>query len=160
MKALLMPVTLLLVLAVQAKADLPRVCYATVEGGQFCTTDNLGKIQVFVYNAGWCPACNAELGELPGVASQFTGQPVVFASLSGEGWNRGERPDITFLQEWKLKHNIPFVVAGKYRDFGTAFNPPGYIPFTVIVDKQGNVTKSGSLSSSEISDEVRRLLGS
>ncbi len=143
-----------------AFAELPKVCYTTVDNTEFCTTDNLGKVQVYIYNAGWCGPCNQEMDEMPDVAAQFAGQNVAFASLSGEGWSRGQKPDVAFLKEWKDRHNVTFTVAGKYRDFGTAFNPPGYIPFSVIVDQQGNVAKSGSMGGSEIADEVRRLLGS
>ncbi len=138
--------------------SIPKVCYDTLEGGQFCTTDNVGKVQVFVYNAGWCGPCNSEMGELSDTYPQFEGQPVVFASLSGEGWSRGAKPDARFMAEWKARHNIPFVVAGKFRDFGKSFNSPGSIPFAVVVDKQGNVYKSGFMSAGEIASVVRSLL--
>ena len=160
MKSMLMSFALLFVVSGVAKADLPKICYSTVDGGQFCTTDNLGKIQVLIYNAGWCPSCNEEMSQMPGVANQFSGQPVVFASLSAEGWSRGEKPETAFLRAWQERHGITFIVAGKYKDFGKAFDSPGFIPFTVIIDKQGNVAKSGALEVSDISDEVRQLLGS
>ena len=159
MKTVLMSVAFLFILSGVAKADLPKVCYTTVDGGQFCTTDNLGKVQVFIYSAGWCPSCNEEMAQMPAIYNQFTGQAVIFASLSAEGWSRGEKPDATFLRDWQQRYNIPFVVAGKFKDFGKAFDAPGYIPFAVIVDKQGNVVKSGSLGPSEIGDQVRQLLG-
>ncbi len=138
-------------------ASIPNICYDTLEGTQFCTTDNVGKVQVFVYNAGWCGPCNQEMAELADVYPQFEGQ-AIFASLSGEGWSRGSKPNKTFLSEWKSRHSIPFVVAGKYRDFGKAFNSPGSIPFAVIVDKKGDVSKSGFMSASEISSRVRQLI--
>lgn len=138
--------------------SIPNVCYDTLENTQFCTHDNVGKVQVFIYNAGWCGPCNSEMHELSQDAVQFEGQPVVFASLSGEGWSRGAKPTAKFMGEWKAKHGIPFVVASKYRDFGKAFNSPGSIPFAVIVDKSGAVSKSGFMSSSEISNRVRQLL--
>jgi len=137
---------------------IPKVCYDTLEGSQFCTTDNVGSVQVFVYNAGWCGPCNSEMSELSHLYPEFEGQPVVFASLSGEGWSRGTKPTTKFMSEWKAKHKIPFVVAGKYRDFGKAFNSPGSIPFAVVVDKAGNVAKSGFMSGSQIAARVRQLL--
>ncbi len=137
---------------------IPKVCYDTLEGTQFCTTDGVGNVQVFVYNAGWCGPCNGEMSELSRLYSEFEGEPVIFASLSGEGWSRGAKPNAQFLGEWKAKHNIPFVVAGKFRDFGKAFNSPGSIPFAVVVDKAGNVVKSGFMSGSQIASRVRDLL--
>ena len=163
MKAIqLVMLSLCIAFATSANAEyapnLPEVCYDTVEGEQFCTTDNVGKVQVYVYNAGWCPPCNSEMQALPNVYKKFDGEPVVFASLSGEGWRRGQQPDAEFLRSWQEKHRINFVVAGKFKDFGKHFNSPGSIPFAVIIDKEGNVAKSGNLSPSKIESEVRRLL--
>lgn len=138
--------------------EIPKVCYDTVDAQQFCTTDNLGKVQVFVYNAGWCPPCNAEMGDLSKMYPEFANQEVVFASLSGEGYARGSKPDQTFLKSWKAKHKIPFVVAGKYKDFGKSFSAPGSIPFAVIVDKAGNVEQKGFVSANQIRSIVRKLL--
>lgn len=151
---------LCLVFASAARADLQKVCYTTDSGGQFCTTDNLGKVQVYIYNAGWCPDCNQEMDEMPAVFNQFQGRNVVFASLSGQNDNSAA-PDAAFLKDWRQRHNLPagFVVAGKFNDFGTIFNPPGYVPFTVILDAQGNVATSGDLDSSAIATKVQQMLG-
>ncbi len=149
--------TLLLVSASVFGETIPKICYDTVDNTQFCTTDNLGKVQVFVYNGGWCPPCNQEMSELPAVYQQFVGKDVVFASLSGEGYQRYTKPDQTFLKSWKAKHKIPFVVAGKYKDFGQSFQSPGTIPFSVIVDKKGNVAARG-LDASQIAAKVNQLL--
>jgi peroxiredoxin len=142
-----------------ARADLKKICYDTDSGGQFCTTDNLGKIQVYIFNAGWCPDCNQEMDQMPPVYNKFLGQNVIFASLSGQDEN-SQAPNQAFLQRWRTEHNLPagFIVAGKDNDFGTNFNPPGYIPFTVILDPQGNVSSSGDLSSSDIAQKVQALL--
>lgn len=139
-------------------ATIPNECYTTVDNGQFCTHDNLGKIQVLVFNAGWCPPCNQEMGELSEAYPEFANSPVVFASLSGEGWNRGAKPDQQFLKEWKEKHGIPFVVAGKYKDFGKNFGATGSIPFAVIVDAQGNTVKKGYIEAPSVVEKVRELL--
>lgn len=162
MKPILLALALFVALPIFAgdAADIPQLCYATLEGGQFCTRDNLGKVQVYLYNAGWCPPCNSEMGELAGEVGEFDGQNVIFASLSGEGWQRGSKPDATFLKSWKAKHHIPatLVIAGKFRDFGGQFGNPGSIPFAVIVDQQGNKSQSGFLSVSQILGDVRKLL--
>lgn len=150
-----------LIFAVNSKAvSIPNKCYTTLEGTQFCTHDNLKKIQVLVFNAGWCGPCNNEMEELAPASAEFEGKSVVFASLSGEGWSHGQKPDATFLKEWKDRHSIPFVVAGTFKDFGKDFGAQGFIPFAAIVDGEGNVTKSGSLSAAAITSEVRRLLDS
>lgn len=141
-----------------AHAVIPEICYDTVDGDQFCTTDDAGKVQVFVYNAGWCPPCNTEVSQLSQMHEEFENQPVTFASLSGEGFTRGSQPNRAFLEAWQKKHKVPFVVAGKFKDFGKAFGAPGSIPFTVIVDKENNVSKKGHLSASQVVQHVRTLL--
>lgn len=138
--------------------ELTKICYDTVDGSQFCTTDNLGKVQVFIYNAGWCPPCNSEVSELSRNYNQFEGEPVVFASLSGEGFQHGSKPDQAFLKAWKAKHNIPFVVAGKYKDFGKTYGATGTIPFTAIVDGAGNIVAKGNMSPSSVVAKVKSLL--
>ncbi len=138
--------------------ELPNICYDKLEGGQFCTTDGLGWVQVYIYNAGWCGPCNDEMRELSMLFDEFSIQPVVFVSMSGEGFGHGTKPDVKFMGEWQQKHKIPFIVASKYRDFGKAFNSPGTIPFAVILKKDGTVAKSGSLSAQEITGTVRALV--
>ena len=140
--------------------SIPEICYDTVEGTQFCTTDNEGNVKVFVYNAGWCPPCNSEMSELSDMYPEFEGKKVTFASLSGEGFARGSKPDQAFLKAWKKKHSIPdgFVVAGKYKDFGKAFGASGSIPFAVVLDQSGNKVAGGFLSASSIGNKVRSLL--
>jgi len=142
----------------QAEEFIPRLCYTDIDQNEFCTHDNIGKIQVYLYNAGWCGPCNEEMEELAGSVAEFEGAPVIFASLSGEGYSQGQAPDATFLKSWKKKHNIPFQVAGKNRDFGKKFGNPGSIPFAVIVHPMGTVVKSGSLDVSEIKSAIRELL--
>lgn len=139
-------------------APIPNLCYTTLEGGQFCTNDNVGKVQVLVYNAGWCPPCNQEIAELSAGYPEFADKPVVVASLSAEGFSKRSQPDQAFLAEWKKKFNVPFVVAGKHKDFGRALGSTGTIPFTVIVDKQGNIVKKGSMSAGTVYNTIREML--
>ena len=137
---------------------IPNVCYDTVEGTQFCTGNQAGNVQVFVFNAGWCGPCNSEMDDVVDLYPQFEGKAVTFASLSGAGWSHGSKVDRQFLQEWKDKHQIPFVVAGKSKDFGKQFGASGTIPFAVVVDKQGNIAQSGFMSASQIARQVHSLL--
>ncbi len=143
----------------QKPKEIAKICYDTVDNSQFCTTDHLGNVQVFIYNAGWCPPCNSEVHELSNSYKQFEGKAVTFASLSGEGFDHGTKPDKAFLEAWKAKHNIPFVVAGKYKDFGKAYGASGTIPFTVVVDQTGNIVAKGNMSPSSVVAKVKQLLG-
>ncbi len=98
------------------------------------------------------------MGELALQHKQFEGKKVTFASLSGEGFKKSAKPDKTFLDAWKSKHKIPFVVAGAYKDFGKVFGPSGSIPFAVIVDTKGNVVKKGYIDATEIVSLVKKEL--
>lgn len=148
----------LLCSVLRAEDFIPRLCYTDIDQNQFCTHDNVGKVQVYLYNAGWCPPCNEEMDELAAAYPEFENAPVVFASLSGEGFSHGTPPDATFLKGWKNKHQIPFTVAGKNRDFGKTFGNSGSIPFAVIVHPLGFVVKKGNLDVAEITSTVRELL--
>ncbi len=156
--------SLLLLLATAAlpifAAQLPSTCYPTDSGTDFCIQAAVGKVQVLLYNAGWCPACNDEVDSIVAAFPEFDGKNVVFVSLSGNGYNSGSQPNLSYFKQWRSQHHIPagIVVGGKYRDYGEAFGTTGYIPYAVIIDAQGNVVKNDNLDPSEIISTVRDLL--
>ncbi len=118
----------------------PNVCYLDISDNQVCVDQMKGAVVVLIYSTGWCPACNDEMRELVPRVKEFKGKPVVFVSLSSQGDTHGSDPDKAFLEAWRKKHNIPFTVAASPKDAGkNFFDPPYYIPATVILDKQGKL---------------------
>ncbi len=142
-------------LAALEKGDVvPNKCYTTVEGKQFCLDDAKDTVRVLIHSAGWCGPCNDEMQQLaPKVAEHYKGMPVTFVSVSAYGWTSSSLPDQIFLNEWKTKFSIPFLVVGSHRDAGKAFfDPPLFIPNAVIIGKDGRVAYK------EVAPEVDVLL--
>lgn len=118
----------------------PNLCYQDISENQLCVDHMKGAIVVLIYSTGWCPACNDEMKELAPRAKEFQGKPVVFISLSSQGDGHGSEPDKAFLTKWQKRHNIPFTVAASPKDAGKSyFDPPFYIPATVVLDKTGKL---------------------
>ena len=136
------------------------MCWKDVTERTVCLSDAANNIRVLLYNAGYCPPCNQEFAELVPKVSQFNNQPITFISLSEAGWAGGLKPNTQFLQEWKAKHQIPFMVAASPRDGGIAFGAED-IPNVAIIDKQNKLVYKASLPGAEmILLEVRRALAS
>lgn len=118
----------------------PNLCYSDIGDNQVCVDQMKGAIVVLVYSTGWCPACNDEMKELAPRVKEFQGKPVVFISLSSQNDTHGGEPDKAFLEKWQKRYNIPFTVAASPKDAGKSyFDPPYYIPATVVLDKTGKL---------------------
>lgn len=115
-------------------------CWTNSDAKTVCINDFKTNVRVLIHSAGWCGPCNEEMSQLAPRVKEFEGKPVTFISLSAYGWESGTMPDMTFLNEWKNKFKIPFPVAASPRDAGKVyFDPPLFIPNTVIIDRMGNL---------------------
>jgi peroxiredoxin len=118
----------------------PNLCYLDLSENQVCVDQMKGAVVVLIYSTGWCPACQAEMKELVPRVKEFQGKSVVFISLSSQGDGHGSEPDKKFLESWQKRYNIPFTVAASPKDAGKSFfDPPYYIPATVVLDKSGKL---------------------
>jgi peroxiredoxin len=118
----------------------PSLCYLDVSENQVCVDQMKGAVVVLIYSTGWCPACNDEMRELAPRVGEFKGKSVVFISLSSQGDEHGSEPNKAFLEKWQKRYNIPFTVAASPKDAGKSFfDPPFYIPATVVLDKTGKL---------------------
>jgi thiol-disulfide isomerase/thioredoxin len=101
--------------------------------------DYKSDVKVLIYNAGWCPDCNAEMKQLAPQADNYDGQPVVFFSLSAAGYKTGSQPDSTFLKSWQQKYQIPFPVLAAPGDPGKLFGQDA-IPNVEVIDFNDKLT--------------------
>ena len=160
MKIALMSLILLAFAEQKVGETVPETCWKDFEDKQVCLSQSADKVRVLMFNAGWCPACNEKMGELVQKVDVFKNSPVVFYSLSSEGYKRGAPADAEFLKNWKEKHKIPFIVAASPRDPGRKFfEPPLYIPNVVIVGRDGKLTwKEMGPEIDDLLDAVREAL--
>lgn len=138
----------------------PEMCWKALNSKEICIRDLKNQVTVLVYSTGWCPGCQDEISELSQRYSEIKNPAVVILSLSADGFKHGQPVDEEFLKEWKAKYKIPFEVVASPNNAGKEFfEPPYYIPATVILDKQGIVRfKKVDASVDEIFKEVRSIL--
>ncbi len=89
--------------------DQPKnYCWTDMNNAQVCLEDAAHKdsVRVLLYNAGWCGPCNTEFSTLASATNKFKGKPVVFISLSSDGWSRGAGASSNFLKEWFTRHRL------------------------------------------------------
>ncbi|MBI4404154.1 MAG: TlpA family protein disulfide reductase [Deltaproteobacteria bacterium] len=144
----------------QVGDTIPNFCWNTVNETKFCVDDAKETVRVLVYNAGWCPPCNAEMEELAPKVSEFQGKPVTFISLSTAGWVKYSPADVPFLREWRDRYKIPFTVAAAPSSEMYQFFTQPRIPNVAILRKDGKLAyKAIGASPETIFSQVRRLLG-
>lgn len=145
---------------VQLGETVPDMCWNTSENWMLCLSDIRSAVVVLMYGAGWCPGCNDEASEVASRFSEMNGKPVIFISLSSEGFSHGAPVDQAFLNSWKQKHKIPFHVAAAPRDPGKQFfSPPNYIPAVAVIDGEGKLAfKDIEPPISKLFQEVNRLI--
>ena len=138
----------------------PEICWKSLNSKEICTRDLKDRVAVLLYSTGWCPGCQDEISELSQRYLEIKNPSVVILSLSADGFKHGAPVDEEFLKEWKAKYKIPFEVAASPNNAGKDFfEPPYYIPATVILDKQGILRfKKVDASVDEIFKEVRSIL--
>ena len=96
---------------VEVGDTLPNLSWTDSEN-KVVTLDELkGGVTVLLYNGGFCAPCNEEFRQLIPRVKEFDGKPVRFVSLSVAGWSSSSPPNAKFLNEWKARHKIPFLVA-------------------------------------------------
>lgn len=138
----------------------PELCWKKMESKEVCVKDLKQNVSVLLYSTGWCPGCQDEIEELSKRYSEVKHPSLKIISLSAEGFKHGQPADEEFLKAWQKKYAIPFEVAASPNNAGKDFfNPPYYIPATVILDKTGVVRfKKVDASVDEIFKEVKALL--
>lgn len=108
-----------------------------------------GQPLVVNFWARWCPPCLAEIPDLVAAREQFNSQGVQVIGIAAED-------DAPGVRTFSVQHGIdyPVFLAGdKVMPIMQALgNPSAGLPFTVVIDRQGNIvlTKLGRLSRQEI----------
>ena len=114
-----------------------------------------GKVLVVNFWATWCAPCREEMPAFNRLQARWAGRGVQFVGLSNEDRAKVER----FGRE--LAVGYPLWVGGdEVGDFSRRLgNRLGVLPFTVLVDRQGNVVqaKVGPYSESVLEAQLARL---
>jgi peroxiredoxin len=115
-----------------------------------------GKLLVINFWATWCPPCLKEMPEFVALQNEFSGKGLQFIGIALD--------DLEPVKEFVDSHKITYpILLGEDQgmkiahDLGNIVNT---VPFTVIVDKKGNIIKQkmGTLTREELLNVVSPLL--
>jgi thiol-disulfide isomerase/thioredoxin len=115
-----------------------------------------GKVMVVNFWASWCEPCREEIPEFIELQKKFGEQGVVFVGIAVD-----QKERVAAFSK-QIGINYPVLVgdlsAMKLAD--VAGNRQGALPFTVIIDRSGNITgsKLGRLSRSKLEGMLNPLL--
>ena len=124
--------------------------------GEFATIERWkGKVVVVNFWASWCPPCREEIPGLARIQTRFAANGVQVVGIAVDSVDKARQAAV------ELGVNYPVLVGGMEtidltRRLG---NRIGALPFTLVLDRQGNVAQShlGILTETELAQIVAPL---
>jgi thiol-disulfide isomerase/thioredoxin len=127
---------------------LPEFSLPDLSGKAHSMSEWQGKVRVINFWATWCPPCLKEMPEFTNLQNQYAAQGLQFIGIALDD----PEPVKEFIAAQKV--NYPILLGGEQ---GTQIahnlgNLVDTVPFTVIVNKKGQVVKSkiGELTKEEL----------
>lgn len=116
-------------------------------------SDYRGKAVLLNFWATWCPPCVSEMPDIQKISEAFSGDLVVIAVNLSEQKNKVNG----FISEKKYTFNVGLDVDASIQ----AKYPTEYIPYTIIIDANGVITKThiGANSYSGFEEDIKAALG-
>jgi thiol-disulfide isomerase/thioredoxin len=141
--------------AIPAASQLSKLALATPEGKPASLEQWAGKIQVVNFWATWCPPCREEMPEFSRVQDKLADKGVQFIGIGID------TPDNILNFQKTNPVSYPLLM-GSYDVLKLTVelgNKSSALPFTVILDRQGNIahTKMGKLSEAELEQLLRPM---
>jgi len=131
--------------------------FADLTGKQQSLSQWRGKVMVINFWATWCPPCRQEIPDFMAVYDAYRAKGVVIIGIAQD-----ERDLVAdFAKEFRV--NYPMLIGGGDAgyDFSSKLgNTSSSIPFTVILNRQGEITyvAVGVMHRSELEKQLAKLL--
>ena len=138
------------------RVALPPVAGQTLSGRPVSIQDFQGQVVVLNNWASWCDPCNEEAAALVAASKKFSAEGVQFVGL-----------DVTdqpaAAQRFTAKYGVPYpsIVDAKGLKLASLPSvPPGALPSTLIIDRNGQIAVRfiGAVKEPVFSDQVRAVL--
>lgn len=144
---------------IEVGESIPNLCWRDNQEKTVCLDDFKENVRILVYTTGWCDYAKTYIEKLVGAIGEFETKPVTFINPSAQGWTTGSAPTIQFLNEWKTKYKIPFIVAASPLDAGKNFFSLISVPNVAVMDREGKLAyKEIAPDFRILFDEIRKAL--
>ena len=134
----------------------PDFALLDINGQQRNVSEWKGKVLVLNFWATWCPPCLEEIPHFIKLQEQYSHQGLQFVGIALESADEV----VGFASEQGI--NYPLLVGEQevIKLAGKFGNRNGGLPYTVIIDREGNISfiKQGSLSTVEAEQVITSLL--
>ncbi|MCC6936839.1 MAG: TlpA family protein disulfide reductase [Flavobacteriales bacterium] len=133
----------------------PEITQNTPDGSPFSLSQLRGKVVLVDFWASWCRPCRLENPNVKRVYERFKGKGFEILGVSldrdHEAWVKAIKDDGL---PWKHVSDLGFWNNAAAQEYGV-----GSIPFTVLLDRDGNILEKG-LRGEELEGKLAKLLGS
>jgi len=118
--------------------------------------ENKGKIIYIDFWASWCRSCLKEMPYSNELNNKFSDDEVIFIYISTDENDKDWKSGLTKMKNYGINYRIDISSKPALQDY---LNIKG-IPYILIFDKQGNVTKKNAIypSSTKAEKELNKIL--
>lgn len=138
----------------QTGQKAPALALKDLQGRNVRLSDYKGKVVLLNFWATWCPPCRAEMPDLIKMQREYRGRGLQVIGITYPPQTAGEVR--RFIR--KLRVNYPVAIGTK--ETKALFDPGETLPFTVIIDREGNFREviEGILLPQEFEQKIKPLL--
>lgn len=142
------------VASIAQSSKAPALALKDLRGRTMRVSDYKGKVVLLNFWATWCPPCRAEMPDLIKWQRQYRSKGL---QVIGITYPPTELQEVrTFIRS--IGVNYPIVLGEK--ESKALFDPGETLPFTVVIDRQGNIREriEGILLDEEFEQKIKPLL--
>lgn len=138
------------------RAAAPAVSLKNLEGKPVTLAQHKGKVVLISFWATWCGPCQQELPKIQAIASKYADKGLVVLTVSVD-----DASTVAQVRATARKHRLSVPVLLDPDNTAIAsFNPRGDVPFTVIIDRNGNIAeKHGGYAAGDEANYEKIIVG-